>query len=107
MRSRHFRSHQEKCHVLTLRVTYWVRAWRCPNCRWNGCTVSCSTPPPANSPAPVAGQSVTAAPVRLGSVTRTIDVTGSVAAYDLLPILPEATGLQIQQVLADEGSKRL
>lgn len=56
-----------------------------------------------NQAANVTGQSVTVAPVQMTNVTRTIDATGSVAAYDLLPILPEATGLQIQQVLTDEG----
>lgn len=51
----------------------------------------------------IATQTVTVAPVELASVERTLDVTGSVEAYDLLPVLPQATGLQIQQVLVDEG----
>ena len=48
-------------------------------------------------------QTVTVAPVELATVTRQLDVTGSVEAYDLLPVLPQASGLQIQQVLAKEG----
>ena len=69
------------------------------------------TPDPTNpenpvvevSNSPASGQTVTVAPVELATVTRQLDVTGTVEAYDLLPILPQASGLQIQRVLADEG----
>ena len=49
--------------------------------------------------------SVTVAPVELAKVERTLDATGSVVAFDLLPVLPQANGLQIQQVLVDEGDR--
>jgi len=49
--------------------------------------------------------SVTVAKVELATVERTLDATGSVVAFDLLPLLPQANGLQIQQVLVDEGEK--
>lgn len=49
------------------------------------------------------GQSVTVAPVEVGSISRTIDATGTVAAIDLLPVLSQATGLQVQQILVSEG----
>jgi len=48
-------------------------------------------------------QSVTVGPVEQGSVVSTVSATGTVAAADLLPVLPRATGIQIQQVLVDEG----
>jgi len=47
--------------------------------------------------------SVTVAPVQTKRVARTLNVTGSVAARDLIPVLPETTGLQIEQLLVDEG----
>jgi HlyD family secretion protein len=60
------------------------------------------------APAPVqlaaaSSQSVTVAPAALTRVTQTVDVTGSVAAFDLLPISAQVTGLQIQQILVEEG----
>jgi multidrug efflux pump subunit AcrA (membrane-fusion protein) len=60
---------------------------------------------PVSTPQTVATstQSVTVAPVQTASISRTIDATGTVAARDLLPIAPEASGLQVQQVLANEG----
>lgn len=48
-------------------------------------------------------QTVTVAPVEIGTIARTISATGTVAAYDLLPLLPQANGLQIERVLVDEG----
>jgi len=51
-----------------------------------------------------ASQSVTIASVESTPITRTINVTGSVAARgDLIPVLPQTTGLQIRQVLVQEG----
>lgn len=52
---------------------------------------------------PAASQTVTVAGLKSSRVSRTLEATGTVKAYDLLPILPQATGLQIQQVLVDEG----
>jgi len=70
------------------------------------------TPPPASpqssaaQPAAITtapSQTVTSAPVETGTIARTISATGTVAAYDLLPLLPQANGLQIERVLVDEG----
>ncbi|MEG4943539.1 efflux RND transporter periplasmic adaptor subunit [Microcoleus sp. F4-D5] len=46
---------------------------------------------------------VTVAPVESAQVGETLEATGTVAAYDLLPVLPQANGLQIKQVLVNEG----
>ncbi len=60
---------------------------------------------PASAPQTITAstQTVTVAPVQTASIARTIEATGTVAARDLLPIAPEASGLQVQQVLTDEG----
>jgi len=60
---------------------------------------------PASTPQTITAstQTVTVAPVQTAAISRTIDATGTVAARDLLPIAPEASGLQVQQVLTDEG----
>ncbi|MGB6166205.1 MAG: efflux RND transporter periplasmic adaptor subunit [Geitlerinemataceae cyanobacterium] len=50
-----------------------------------------------------AAQTVTVGAVEADSVDRTLDATGTVYANDMLPILPQATGLQIVEVLVDEG----
>ncbi len=49
--------------------------------------------------------SVTVAPVELATVESTFDATGDVVAFDLLPILPQVNGLQIKQVLVEEGER--
>ncbi len=46
---------------------------------------------------------MTVAPVESAQVGETLEATGTVAAYDLLPVLPQANGLQIKQVLVNEG----
>jgi len=48
-------------------------------------------------------QTVTVAPVESAQVGETLEATGTVVAYDLLPVLPQANGLQIKQVLVKEG----
>lgn len=48
-------------------------------------------------------QPVTVATVQATSITQTLTATGTVVPFDLLPIAPRAGGLQIQQVLVDEG----
>jgi RND family efflux transporter MFP subunit len=58
---------------------------------------------PADNQATSASQSVTVAPATFTSITQTVEVTGTVAALDLLPISAKVSGLQIQQVLIDEG----
>jgi ABC exporter DevB family membrane fusion protein len=60
-----------------------------------------AAPPVATSSAP--SQSVTVAPVTSNSVSRRLDATGSVAAFEMNPVMSQATGLQIQQVLVEEG----
>lgn len=57
--------------------------------------------PVANVQAPA--QSVTVAEVKTSSVNRTLKATGTVAAFEMIPVTSQATGLQIQQVLVDEG----
>ncbi|WP_413166107.1 efflux RND transporter periplasmic adaptor subunit [Capilliphycus salinus ALCB114379] len=52
---------------------------------------------------PASVQTVTAASVELATVERRLDATGTVEAYDLLPVLPEVSGLQIKRVTADQG----
>jgi RND family efflux transporter MFP subunit len=61
------------------------------------------TPKAAPVKAPPPSLSVTVAPVETSSVNSTLDSTGTIAAFDLLPVLPQATGLQVRQVLASEG----
>ncbi|WP_446343123.1 efflux RND transporter periplasmic adaptor subunit [Coleofasciculus sp. F4-SAH-05] len=58
-------------------------------------------PPVATSSAP--SQSVTVAQVISESVSRSLDATGSSAAFEMNPVMSQATGLQIQQVLVEEG----
>ncbi len=48
-------------------------------------------------------QTVTAITVGQQAVNRTLNASGTVQAYDLLPILPRATGLQILDVRVREG----
>jgi HlyD family secretion protein len=57
---------------------------------------------PAVAQVPIS-QTVTVAPVESAEVAQTLEATGTVAAYDLLPVLPQANGLQIKQVLVAEG----
>lgn len=50
-------------------------------------------------------RSVTVAQVETSIVDRVMEVSGTVEALELIPITSEATGLQIQEILVDEGSK--
>lgn len=47
--------------------------------------------------------SVTVAPVESTRIARNLSVTGTVAADELIAVLPQTTGLQIEQILVDEG----
>ena len=47
--------------------------------------------------------SVIVAPVDSTLIARRLNVTGTVAAQDLIAVLPQTTGLQIRQILVDEG----
>ncbi|NEQ97297.1 MAG: efflux RND transporter periplasmic adaptor subunit [Cyanothece sp. SIO2G6] len=73
-----------------------------------------SSPAPAEPTTPVVaeaeptrsgGQAVTVATAEQRQIPRTLAATGTVVAADLLPILAKASGLQIQQVLVDEGDR--
>jgi multidrug efflux pump subunit AcrA (membrane-fusion protein) len=48
-------------------------------------------------------QKITAAPVTSSRVNRTLKATGTVAAFETVTVLSQATGLQIRQILVDEG----
>lgn len=51
------------------------------------------------------GQAVSVATVQTSRLVRTLSVKGSVAARDLIPVLPQATGLQIKLLLVGEGQE--
>jgi RND family efflux transporter MFP subunit len=58
--------------------------------------------PTATASAPA--QSVTVAKVETTSVNRTLQLSnGSVAAFEMIPVSPQATGLQIKEILVDKG----
>jgi HlyD family secretion protein len=48
-------------------------------------------------------QSVTATEVKATSLDRTLKANGTVAAFELVPVTSQGTGLQIQQVLVERG----
>ena len=52
---------------------------------------------------PIQGLAVTTAKVQLTPVNQTLKATGTVTAVEMIPILSQSTGLQIEQVLVDEG----
>lgn len=56
-------------------------------------------------PTPPPSMTVTVAPVETTQLARTLETTGTVAAYDMLPVLPQTTGLQVKQVMASEGQR--
>jgi HlyD family secretion protein len=79
---------------------------------WGGAKLytSNSAPKPvvADLPAPTAApqvRSVTVAPVKTTAVERTIEVSGTVEALELIPVTSEVPGLQIEAILVDEGTK--
>lgn len=59
----------------------------------------------AESAAQVSAQTVTVAAVQAGQVAERLTVTGTVEPADLLAVTPQISGLQIQQVLVDEGDR--
>ncbi len=67
-----------------------------------GKSSSPATKPKLATQAPI-DRAVTVAQVESAQVAQTLEATGTVAAYDLLPVLPQANGLQIKQVLVAEG----
>ncbi len=67
--------------------------------------------PPANQTAstPVSesvtpARTVTVAEVEHTTVERTLNASGTVAAYEEIPVMSQATGLQITEILADRGA---
>jgi multidrug efflux pump subunit AcrA (membrane-fusion protein) len=52
---------------------------------------------------PIKGLAVTTAKVQLTPVNQTLKATGTVTAVEMIPILSQSTGLQIEQILVDEG----
>jgi HlyD family secretion protein len=48
-------------------------------------------------------QSITVARVESTDVPRTLDATGTIAAFELIPVMSSSTGLQIEQVLVKEN----
>jgi HlyD family secretion protein len=63
-----------------------------------------ATPPEATAPPPtVATQTVTVAEAAPATVADTLAISGTVQAIDLLSIAPQASGLQIRQILVREG----
>ncbi|MDJ0897984.1 MAG: efflux RND transporter periplasmic adaptor subunit [Xenococcus sp. MO_188.B8] len=58
--------------------------------------------PSSGSPSGVARQ-VTVTEVASNTVTRSLKASGTVEAYELIPVMSQATGLQIQEILVDEG----
>ncbi|MGK7928436.1 MAG: efflux RND transporter periplasmic adaptor subunit [Spirulina sp.] len=65
-------------------------------------TASNSTEAPAKRSRGKA-QSITATEAQLAPVNRTLEATGTVNAFELIPVLSQATGRQIVQVLVEEG----
>lgn len=63
----------------------------------------CKKGEPAASASPAAVLTVTTEQVERKPLARTLAMTGSVAAWDPLPIMPGANGLRLLQVLAEEG----
>jgi HlyD family secretion protein len=63
------------------------------------------TPPAADTTAQVSAQTVTAVPVQVGAVAEQLTVTGTVEPADLLTVTPQISGLQIRQVLVNEGDR--
>ena len=63
-------------------------------------TVSADTP---GEKLTVIPRQVTIAEVSNNLVSRSLNASGTVEAYELIPVMSQATGLQIQEILVDEG----
>lgn len=63
-----------------------------------------AAPPETAETAAVATQTVTVGPATPATVADTLAVNGTVQAIDLLSIAPQASGLQIRQILLREGN---
>lgn len=61
------------------------------------------SPEATTSPAPTSAQSVTLSTVETSQVNSTLEATGTVAAFEMIPVSSQATGLQIKQILVDRN----
>nr|WP_199295478.1 MULTISPECIES: efflux RND transporter periplasmic adaptor subunit [unclassified Trichocoleus] len=62
-----------------------------------------STPKASTTQPAPPSQTVTIAPAKTTNIARRLETTGTVAARELIPVLPQSTGLQVQRVLLEEG----
>ncbi|MDY6781208.1 MAG: efflux RND transporter periplasmic adaptor subunit [Cyanobacteriota bacterium] len=62
-----------------------------------------ATPTASTEQSQAPASSVTVDEVETTSVNRTLEATGTVTAFEMLPVMSPATGLQIESVLVDEG----
>lgn len=58
---------------------------------------------PATASTQAPAQNITTATATIAPVNRTLKATGTVAAFETVTVLSQATGLQIRQILVDEG----
>ena len=65
-------------------------------------TQTVSADAPEEKPTAIARQ-VTVTEVSSNLVSRSLNASGTVEAYELIPVMSQATGLQIQEILVDEG----
>ena len=62
------------------------------------------SPEPTTSPVPASAQTVTVAAVEPARVNRPLQaIGGDVAAFEMIPVSAQATGLQIKEILVDRG----
>lgn len=93
-----------------------IPSWLLPLCVGTGLGIAIAVGGTSLLPRPVANpkiaptqtkqapsMSVAVAAVERTLVARRLNVTGTVAARDLIAVLPQTTGLQIKQILVDEG----
>jgi HlyD family secretion protein len=62
-----------------------------------------SAPEETKTSAPSTKQTVTVATVEQTKIDRTLDVTGTVSAFELIPVLSPSSNLQIKSILVEEG----
>lgn len=62
-----------------------------------------AAPPAADSASQVSAQTVRVAPVKIGQVAERLTVTGTIEPANLLAVTPQIGGLQIRDVLVNEG----
>lgn len=80
--------------LLVFGLTYWISSRTAPTAE----TASTETTEPVTPARPV-----TITPVESTTVERTINASGTVAADEEVPVMSQATGLQVTEILADRG----